>query len=170
MSNMDIGASASTTPVFLTRTHDGDRATLIWVLERFLQGRSRINARPWKAELPRLENYASSPPRGSETSQCAGQHGRAIRRSQRRLADCSFPADHVRVAMAALIAKAECGDLYPRLREIFGGPVVANCVIGSLGRDDGGRDIDKICRQSPKPEPCRCLIRCFRTVVRPSRP
>jgi hypothetical protein len=27
----------------------------------------------------------------------------------------------VRVAMVALIAKAECGDLYPRLREIIGG-------------------------------------------------
>ena len=32
-----------------------------------------------------------------------------------------FQHDHVRVAMEALIAKAECADLYPRLREIIGG-------------------------------------------------
>jgi len=55
-----------------------------------------------------------------------------------------FQHDHVRVAMKALVAEAECGDLYPRLRQIFGGTVVVNRMIGSLGRDDGGRDIDKI--------------------------
>ena len=46
--------------------------------------------------------------------------------------------------MDALIAEAERGDRYPGLRQIFGGAVVVNRMIGSLRRDDGGRDIGKI--------------------------
>jgi len=33
----------------------------------------------------------------------------------------AMEAPIAKVAMEALIAKAECGDIYPRLREIIGG-------------------------------------------------
>src|SRR5215469_9321053 len=142
---MDVALPNRTAPVFLARPHDGDRAIRIWMLERFFQGGSGINARPWKAGLPRLKNYASSPPRGSETSSmCRDSTGEPSGDHSGDFQVVLFQHDHVRVAMKALVAEAECGDLYPRLRQIFGGTVVVNRMIGSLGRDDGGRDIDKI--------------------------
>jgi hypothetical protein len=49
-----------------------------------------------------------------------GHYGRASGDRSSNLQIVLFQHDHVRVAMEALIAKAERGDLYPRLSEIIG--------------------------------------------------
>src|SRR5437763_10468052 len=46
--------------------------------------------------------------------------------------------------MDAMIAKAQRGDLHPGLRQILGGTVIVDRMIGSLRRDDEGWDVGKI--------------------------
>src|SRR3954447_6128560 len=55
--------------------------------------------------------------------------------------------------MEAMIAKAQRSDLHPGLRQILGGTVIVNGMIGSLRRDDEGWDVGKIGKATR-----RCLL------------
>ena len=55
-----------------------------------------------------------------------------------------FEHDHMPVAVDAVLAEAQRGDLNAGLRQVLGGAVIVGRMIGSLGGDDDRRDIGKV--------------------------
>jgi hypothetical protein len=118
MARLSVGPSWST----LT---DAQRQQVTESFGRYISAiyadRFDSNFRGLVIERHRLENYASSPPRGSGgRSACRDSTGQPSGDHSGNLQIVLFQHDHVRVAVDALITKAERGDLYPRLRKIFG--------------------------------------------------